>query len=531
MGIKDIKAEARGKLALNMHQAIVFYTIEYAIFTMLLVIIVLSCVSIGSMHLIASIVFIAYGCILMLAAIIGMGIFNHAMVDFYLASYKCKPYNIRRLGDTLARNGLTKILTLNLKRVLLSVLLLICLIVPGVIYLIRTSMASNLLVANPKMKASTSLSASSKVMAGKTGSYFSLMISMFGWWLLGVATFGLGYVFIMPYINMCKTVYYKRILQGDKTIYQTIVQPVSPLTPQQMQQMQQAQMQQAQMQQMQMQQAQMRQAQMQQAAAQPQYGQNTVPPTQPSPQQQAAQPQGAQVVPPIQLQPQHAQPEPISAPLPPIDALDDEDMTELNAAMQDLESEPTVVDVPEVAISPVATTMSNAQPSMDTDAMQRKVDNSDFIETVKPLTTREVEESDVMSRKIDMMFSGASTHNIDADTEKHDYLGIHKSGPNDFVTRESDDFDDSFGTFDAAPAEAKVENVDDAFDDFMKSFDAPQTDGEFKPLTRTPKSIPVEELQVEEVKHTTGTTKTIDGESRVERLRREREERRKNLGK
>ena len=215
---KDIKAEARQKLALNIHQAIIVYTVEFAIYITLLALIVMSCVSLGS-NMIAGIVMICYGVILLLIAMVGSNMVNYAMVDFYLVSFKCKQYNVRRLGETLARGGMTKILLLSLKRTMLAFLLTLCLIVPGIIYMIRTSMANHLLVANPKMKASAVLSASNKVMSGKTGAYFALTMSMIGWWLLGIITLGLGFIFILPYINLVKSVYYKRNLQGDKTVY------------------------------------------------------------------------------------------------------------------------------------------------------------------------------------------------------------------------------------------------------------------------------------------------------------------------
>lgn len=268
----------------------------------------------------------------------------------------------------------------------------------------------------------------------------------------------------------------------------------------------------------------MRQMQMQQAAGQ-QYAQNdVVPPIQLQPQhggQQAQQP-------PMQQQQQKNPAEPISAPLPPIDALADDDVEDLNAAMRELEAEPTVIDVPEVAISPVQKTKTNAQPNRDTDEMIRKMDNSDIIEKVKPLTTREVEESDVMGRKIDMMFSGATTTNIE---EKHDYFSPSHNSAND-------NFDDSFGA--AEPMDDAINKImtdDRAFDEFLKNFDAPQTDGEFKPLERTQKppadeveaeAIPVEE---EKAKPSAPTTRTYERESRLEKIRREREERRKNTGK
>ncbi len=230
MSIKDVKAEARQKLALNIHQAIVIYTIEFTLLITLVALIALACMlCLNGANLAAAIIMLVYGVLLLLVAIIAMGMVGYAMVDFYLVSYKCRNYNIRRLGDTIARNGITKILLMNMIRTLLGFLLLLCLIVPGVIYLSRTSMASFLLNANPKMKASTALSASGKVMAGKMGAYIKLIFSLTGWYLLGIVTLGLGFLVVIPYANLSKAVFYKRCLQGDTAVYRVPVQPISPV--------------------------------------------------------------------------------------------------------------------------------------------------------------------------------------------------------------------------------------------------------------------------------------------------------------
>ncbi len=511
---------------MNMHQAIVLYTIEYAIYITLIALIVMACMSIGSVSLVACIIMICYGCILLIIAFIGSGMISHAMVDYYLAAYKCKPYNIRRLGDTLARNGLTKILVLNVKRVLLGFLLTLCLIVPGVIYLIRTCMAEHLLIANPKMKASTALSASNKVMSGKTGSYFSLMMSMFGWWALGVFTLGLGFIFIMPYVNLCKTVYYKRNLQGDKTVYKTVVQPVSP------------------------------------------------PPTAPVqsvPGTPVQQPQ--QQVKPQQPQQQVVTQQPPDRPIkienavPPIAALGADDVAEMNAAMRDLNEEVRAVpDVPEVPISPVQSAKTKPQPMQKSTGDKRAIDDSDLVEIVTPLTTREVDESNVMSKKIDAMFAGANN----ADGVRHDYMAeAVKTSPNDFTTSEITPQPDMPAS--ASPADDLPDSImsDAEFAEFIKNFDVPKSEGsEFKPLTRSrsaqsdgdikgessifdkpisvdmdrtykePAPEPVSVPRAERAEPARPARRTSashndfgHGETRTERLRREREQRLKQHGK
>ena len=448
MVAKDIKGEARRKLALNMHQAIIVYTVEFTIFITLIALVAISFVSLGKAFSdVAAYVMIAYGSLLLIIAIVGAGMISFAMTDFYLMSYRCQPYNIRRLGETIARSNITKVLLVSLRRTLMSLLLLLCLIVPGVIYLLRTSMASYLLIANPKMKPSDALKASGKVMSGKTGMYFSLCMSLIGWYLLGIITLGLGFIFIAPYLNMVKTEFYKRNLQGDKQAYTVSPQALASMPQQQY----------------------MQQGMPQQSMPQQQYMQQGVP-QQGMPQQQVVQPSGPA----------------------PIDALGQDDVMDMNAAIQDFGG-----DVPEVPLAaptgkPGKMKMTREEKKLAKEAAkQHKGDG--IVETERTLSTQEIAHmNDPASRggKINYFDSnGASS--IPAD------------------------FDDDFGvtpiTVDEAPVQAvDAEQVisDSEFDEFMRSFDAGTQavadDDEFKPEVIPddfgPEVIPMEEESAPETK-------------------------------
>lgn len=528
---KEIKSEARKKLALNMHQAIILYTIQFAIYSMLISLVVMATMCLGTANKAAAIVMICYGILLLLLAFIGSGMLSFAMVDYYLTSYKCKAYNIHRLGETLARGGMTKILLLNVKRILLGFLLTLCGIIPGIFYFIRTSMANHLLIANPKLTASGALKASSSVMSGKTGAYFSLVASMFGWYVLGVITLGLGFIFIMPYLSLTKTVYYKRSLQGDKTEYK-FVPTVQGQTPPNQQISQQ-----------------MRTVNMQQSA--PNQAQQPDIPARP-------------IV--IENSPQ----------MPPIDTLGSEDIAEMREAMRELglgesEFEPIV---PEVPISPVGTqprkTSSRSRSGERADVVdavtpidndfvdERNVDDSDFVEIVKPMTTQEVDDANVMSKRINNMFSQTTPQ----EQVRKDY--ISKSGtqnPNDFVTQEVELADEPVAEVGVVGIDNLQQSDDDfatppisdeAFDAFLKAFDMPDVEEEFKPITRTKtntssnnvatdngdgtgmserlrssttQNTALSRRAVTHGRSTSGSRTSESLESRVERLRREREER------
>lgn len=491
---KAIKAEARQKLALNIHQAIIVYTVEFAIYITLLALIVMSCVGLGS-NMIAGIVMICYGVILLLIAMVGSNMVNYAMVDFYLVSYKCKPYNVRRLGETLARGGMTKILLLSLKRTLIAFLLTLCLIVPGIIYMLRTSMANHLLVANPKMKVSSVLSASNKVMSGKTGSYFVLTISMIGWWLLGILTLGLGFIFILPYINLVKSVYYKRNLQGDKAVY----------------------------------------------AYNPQAVQQGVPNTQNIPNTAAYNPTAQPTAARPNIEPVSAPQQPISDAPAPIDTLEAEDIRDMAETMRDFGTpDQDIPDVPEVPIPPP---VASAKKTVANDGAvdTRPVDDSNLVESEHVLSTQELQARDEsLNRRINAIYSKP-----DGVKPVRDYVSAPGAqSPDDFVTSEVQPVSaDELVT----PAVTEVVETDDdahvmsdsEFDDFIRAFesDIPKTEPEFVPLKRTERAAPSEEeapaaVAAHEPQIGAQTTaKPEESLSRAEKIRREREERLKNLKK
>ena len=395
---KNVKEEARRKLALNMHQAIVIYTVEFTIMITLIALIVLSCVALNSINVVAAIVMLCYGVLLLVIAIVGCEMLGFAMTDFYLISYRCKPYNVRRLGETIARSNITKVMLLCLKRTLIAFLLLLLLIVPGVIYLIRTSMAYYLLIANPKMKPKTALTASNKIIRGKTGPYFSLSVSLLGWYALGVITLGLGFIFIRPYINLVKAVFYKRNIQGDKAEYSVQQQPVSPMP---------------------------------------------------------ANAQTAQSAPV-----QNA----MSDGPAPIDTLAEEDLFDMNAAIQDFGGE-TLDDVPEVPlIAPekkksgktkkTKEIKAKAKDEPKQQAVEHRIDGTGLVESERILSTKELDESDLMRQQaIEHMYSNGAQH-----APKVNYFDV-QSIP--------DDFNADFGVepiADEAEAQPIVEPIENEFE-------------------------------------------------------------------
>lgn len=74
-------------------------------------------------------------------------------------------------------------------------------------------MASTWLMLDfPEMGAIQSMKISAKLMRGNKGRYFYLILSFLGWYMLGMLSCGLGYLWIMPYERMTITYFYTDIL-------------------------------------------------------------------------------------------------------------------------------------------------------------------------------------------------------------------------------------------------------------------------------------------------------------------------------
>ncbi len=85
---------------------------------------------------------------------------------------------------------------------------LILLIVPGIYFACRYSMTFFIIVDNPGIGAIDAMSLSSEIMNGKTWKFFCLNCRFIGWILLSIMTFGLGFIFVTPYLYCSYAVFY-----------------------------------------------------------------------------------------------------------------------------------------------------------------------------------------------------------------------------------------------------------------------------------------------------------------------------------
>ena len=84
-------------------------------------------------------------------------------------------------------------------------------IIPGLIKSYSYTMAMYLRVKNPELKGKEPMELSKQLMNGKKAKLFWLQLSFFGWALLAILTFGIGFIFLTPYMEATITAFYEDI--------------------------------------------------------------------------------------------------------------------------------------------------------------------------------------------------------------------------------------------------------------------------------------------------------------------------------
>ncbi|MEF9923843.1 MAG: DUF975 family protein [Muribaculaceae bacterium] len=88
------------------------------------------------------------------------------------------------------------------------------LIIPGIIASLRYSMTYFIMIDNPSLSASQAIDKSCEMMYGHKWDLFCLCCRFIGWSILCIFTFGIGYLFLLPYMQTSFTLFYRQI-KGD----------------------------------------------------------------------------------------------------------------------------------------------------------------------------------------------------------------------------------------------------------------------------------------------------------------------------
>lgn len=101
---------------------------------------------------------------------------------------------------------------------------------------IRYSMAFYIMLERKNLTANQCLNVSVNMMQGNKARYFRLCFSFIGWYLLGGLTFGIGYLFLVPYMQAACTAFYRELVPAAKPLpeapmYEPLAEAVEPEQP------------------------------------------------------------------------------------------------------------------------------------------------------------------------------------------------------------------------------------------------------------------------------------------------------------
>ncbi len=122
--------------------------------------------------------------------------------------------DVEVLFDGYKESFLSSIL-LSLLTGLLIFLWMLLFIIPGIIKAYAYAMAPYILAENPTISITEALDESQEMMKGHKMDLFILGLSFIGWGLLGLITFGIAFIWVIPYINAAHAEFYLEVSGGN----------------------------------------------------------------------------------------------------------------------------------------------------------------------------------------------------------------------------------------------------------------------------------------------------------------------------
>lgn len=117
-----------------------------------------------------------------------------------------------KITDLLSYAGIWKTaVAARLLQTLIVFLLSLLLIIPGVIAAYSFAMTEYVLAEHPELSAREAIRRSREIMAGNRWRFFCLGMSFIGWALLAGLTFGIGNLFLNPYMQAANAAFYRDV--------------------------------------------------------------------------------------------------------------------------------------------------------------------------------------------------------------------------------------------------------------------------------------------------------------------------------
>lgn len=134
------------------------------------------------------------------------------MAVFFLSMSRKKEVNLAQLFDGF--KIFKETMVTHLMSGLFIFLWSLLLIIPGIIKSIAYSQIFFILADNPKLGPSDVLKKSEDMMRGNKWKFFCLLLRFTGWFILSLLTLGIGFIWLIPYVQMSRVKFYEDLI-GD----------------------------------------------------------------------------------------------------------------------------------------------------------------------------------------------------------------------------------------------------------------------------------------------------------------------------
>ena len=149
---------------------------------------------------------------LALAIFLISGALMAGLLWYHLKIWRGEEGEVRDLFSKFNKD-FPRITKMYLLKTLFVFLWTLLLIVPGIIMAIAYSQAYFLMLDDPDLGAMDALDLSKQLMKGRKWDYFVMLLSFLGWFLLGILTLGILFLWIDPYVLQTLAGYYNEVIK------------------------------------------------------------------------------------------------------------------------------------------------------------------------------------------------------------------------------------------------------------------------------------------------------------------------------
>lgn len=132
------------------------------------------------------------------------------LVEYYLNYVRGKEFHLTDIFN-IYDGRLLVVWGVSLLTSIYTMLWSMLFVIPGIIAAISYSMVHYIIVDTEIKSSNAIISRSKFMMQGYKSDYFSFLLSFIGWVFLSIFSYGLVLIYVIPYMQLCNTLYYEEL--------------------------------------------------------------------------------------------------------------------------------------------------------------------------------------------------------------------------------------------------------------------------------------------------------------------------------